>query len=485
MYSAFDNNPVTIVRAASSRRRTSDAGRKHGVSLSRKWMSTPARSSRCRCSASYFSCVNDSLKAFRLAGIMILDDERALTHDLPFIGPDVKVQTDDVDMRPAEPIGARVRAVRIAESDVQAGKLFVLENIADHRVQLDVRANRKFPDAVAVLVRMRVRPEVALQTRVRRRCADEAIAFDRQRQRRRVEQSVPLAQPVADDAIDDKGAVHFERRREDLAARQVAPLLRADETAGLDPLVGRRQRGRQIAAASTRRPNVCGAGNNLEHATAQRIDLGEIRAHALPHDFRRDVHHVRMTNPPAVDDVGHCHSKRQLVRLRGRRKDTDLTALERLGHWCRHRRQRPRRQILEHERLDRGADVVDLLPQCVRDIAGVAIGNQRDVFVPLNIQAHANRVACAWLEIGLDPAVWSLKPVHNPAFVWSTMYRTTAFMSRPDASYTRSWRSAPVPSSSIWRIDSISRRHPNSSTTSSTNARYSRMSDRSGTSASR
>ena len=84
-------------------------------------------------------------------------------HDLLVVHPDVELGADDVDVRRRPPVGAGVRAVRIAERDVHAGELLVLQDVADDAVKLDVRADRELADAVAVLVGVRVGPEVVAQ----------------------------------------------------------------------------------------------------------------------------------------------------------------------------------------------------------------------------------------------------------------------------------------------------------------------------------
>ena len=61
------------------------------------------------------------------------------------------------------PVGAGVRAVGIAERNVDAGIFLVLQNVADDILELDVGADGEFADAVAVLVGVRVLPEVVLE----------------------------------------------------------------------------------------------------------------------------------------------------------------------------------------------------------------------------------------------------------------------------------------------------------------------------------
>lgn len=55
---------------------------------------------------------------------------------------------------------AGVFAIRVAEGDVDAGEFFVLQNMADNVRAGEVRADRKFADAVRVLVRVAIRVEL-------------------------------------------------------------------------------------------------------------------------------------------------------------------------------------------------------------------------------------------------------------------------------------------------------------------------------------
>ena len=167
-----------------------------------------------------------------------------------------------------------------------------------------------------------------------------------------LEAAEPLAQIVADDAVDDEGAVDFAGRREDLAAGQVAPLVRTDQAARLDPaIVGiERRRGSRCPPPSWRESSRADR-TMLEHAGAEPIDLVIVRAHPFEHDLPVDVHHVRVPHAPAIDDVGQLHAGAELVRLHVHGEDADVAPLHVRGD----RRaagsvERPRRDVLEHER---------------------------------------------------------------------------------------------------------------------------------------
>ena len=93
------------------------------------------------------------------------------------------------------------------------------------RVQLDVGADGELADAVAVLVGVRCTPEVGLRAWFVEVASTRRLSSTRSVSGVSREAAVPVAQPVADDAVDDEGAVDFAGRREHLAARQVAPLV--------------------------------------------------------------------------------------------------------------------------------------------------------------------------------------------------------------------------------------------------------------------
>ena len=81
-------------------------------------------------------------------------------HDLTIVSPDVEFRPDHIDVRRRIPLRAGMRAVGIAERDVNAGKFFVLQNVADHAVQSDVGADGELAHAIAVFIGVRVLPEL-------------------------------------------------------------------------------------------------------------------------------------------------------------------------------------------------------------------------------------------------------------------------------------------------------------------------------------
>ena len=185
-------------------------------------------------------CGIRSLSRPKTSDFTLVDQELSVAHDLAVVDPDVEARADDVDVRRRVPVGAGVRAVGIAERDVDAGELLVLQDVADDLRQLDVGADRELADAIGVLVGVRVLPEVVLELLVLAVRLDEPVVLDRAASAAIAARLPNCSQRiVADDAVDDERAVDVAGRREDLAARQVAPLVGADEAARLEPAVVR------------------------------------------------------------------------------------------------------------------------------------------------------------------------------------------------------------------------------------------------------
>src|SRR5580765_7536815 len=82
------------------------------------------------------------------------NQELSAPHNLLLVHPNVEVPTDHVDVRRGVPLRARVLPVWITERNVDPWELLVLQDLADHVFQFDVGPDRKFTDAVAILVSM-------------------------------------------------------------------------------------------------------------------------------------------------------------------------------------------------------------------------------------------------------------------------------------------------------------------------------------------
>src|SRR5690349_16457401 len=121
-------------------RSTSSSGRKHGVSLWRNWGATPLRSVTSARKRSYFAADHCRLNACRSEDIK---EEFSVAHDLPPIDPNIELSPHHVDVRCRIPVGAGVRSVGIAERDVDAGNLLVLQDVADYVTHPDIGADGK------------------------------------------------------------------------------------------------------------------------------------------------------------------------------------------------------------------------------------------------------------------------------------------------------------------------------------------------------
>ena len=99
-------------------------------------------------------------------------------------------------------------AVGIAESDMNAGELLVLQNIADHPLHAQVGADGELAHAVGVFVGVRIGPEILFELLIHARTADDPVARDLDGQRRCRQQPVACAEPVAHHTINHKCAVH-------------------------------------------------------------------------------------------------------------------------------------------------------------------------------------------------------------------------------------------------------------------------------------
>src|SRR5262245_34999419 len=91
----------------------------------------------------------------------------AARNHLLAVDPDVAVAGEDVDVGARLPRGAGLAAVRIAEREVDAGELLVLQQNADHPLERQIGAERQLADTIAVLVGVRVLPELPFEVAAR------------------------------------------------------------------------------------------------------------------------------------------------------------------------------------------------------------------------------------------------------------------------------------------------------------------------------
>src|SRR5438874_344594 len=168
---------------------------------------------------------------------------------------------------------------------MDAGKLFVLKDMADHVGKFDVGADGELAHAVAVFVGVGVTPEVVPKLSVFAPGFSQTVLFDAQMKWRMAQVAVPGAEVIANHTIDNKCSVNLAGRGEDLATGQIAPFLRTDNAAGLKPPVRRIEFGGEIGASSGGRGDLPRIGDDAQDLPADCVNPLEIRAHALHHDL--------------------------------------------------------------------------------------------------------------------------------------------------------------------------------------------------------
>ncbi len=141
-------------------------------------------------------------------------------------------------------------------------------------------------------------------------------------------------------------------------------------------------------------------GGRGQDLLAQAVDQVEVGAHALAHDFGRDVDHVRVAHVAAVDDVGHLHARAELIGLHLHGKDGDLRGFHVGQHGGGHVGERARGEVFEEEGVPRAADGGELGGEGGGDGRGDAIGDQRDFFLGLDAQAGGDGGAGSLGELG-------------------------------------------------------------------------------------
>ncbi len=229
---------------------------------------------------------------------------------------------------------------------------------------------------------------------------DDAIAGDLNGERSIGEQAVARAEPVADDAVDDKGAVDFAGRGEALAAGEIAPLFRRDDAGGLEPLVAGIHVGGNVGAGGGGGADARGAANAFEDLLGEPVDEVEVGAHALAHDFRRDVDHVSVAHVAAVDDVGHLHAGVELVGLHLHGEDGDLRGFHVGEDGGGHVGERTRGEVFKNECVPGAPALGELRGEGCGDGLGDAVGDERDLLVRRDAQAGGDGGAGAGDELG-------------------------------------------------------------------------------------
>ena len=285
---------------------------------------------------------------------------------------------------------------------MNAGKLLVLQDVTHHFLQLDVGAYRELADTVAVFIRVRVLPELFFKLLVIAVHLGDAIALHLDCQRRLAQQSILRAQIIADHTIHHKRAVHLSRSSEDLASRQIAPLLTADNAARLQPLVIRIHVGTHLRAFIRSRRDHTRFAHDVEHLLAQAVYLKEIGAHAFEHDLLVDVDHMRMPHLAPVHHIRHLHARLQLIALHLDGEDAHIARLHIVDDFLRQHAQRTRRKLFQHISVVVQLPCLEFMHYARRDLLTRVISDDRHLLLRLDAQADVDRIVGAGRELGVE-----------------------------------------------------------------------------------
>src|SRR5689334_18839456 len=124
----------------------------------------------------------------------------------------------------------------------------------------------------------------------------EASAFDFEDQWRALQVAVLAIEMVASGSVADEPAVDGGRRGENFARRQIRPVTRTDQAAGLHPVEPAVEVGGEFCARLGFYRESFRAQHAFPELVAQPVNHAVVGAHALPHDFRRYANHMRVTN---------------------------------------------------------------------------------------------------------------------------------------------------------------------------------------------
>src|SRR5580658_483359 len=218
------------------------------------------------------------------AGALRFDQELPISHDLFVIHPNVELSAYNIDVSRRVPLRPSVSTVRIAKRDVHAGILLVLQDLADHILQFNIRADRKFAHAIAVLVGVGVAPEILFQFRIWGVRLNHAISLHSNGQRMLTQTPKLGAKPIAYDAVNYKRSVDLTGRGKNFSAWQVPPFVRANDPAGFHPAIIRIQIRNQIGARRRFGSNLLRSAYHVDDLDANAVHLQKVGSHSLQHD---------------------------------------------------------------------------------------------------------------------------------------------------------------------------------------------------------
>ena len=92
-----------------------------------------------------------------------LNQKFPLPHNQLILNPDVEPQPNHIDVRRRPPLRPRVLPIWIPKRNMDPRKFLVLQNVANHPLNPDIRPDRKLAHPVGILIGMRVSREIRLQ----------------------------------------------------------------------------------------------------------------------------------------------------------------------------------------------------------------------------------------------------------------------------------------------------------------------------------
>src|SRR5437879_1694944 len=209
----------------------------------------------------------------------------AFFDDLVVVDPDVALAGEHVDMSLGFPVSVSLAAIGIPESEVHSGEFFILKQNPDHFGQSKVGAESELANPVAIFVGVAIAPEFLLQILAGTLDAYEPRALDLQLQRRGLQIAILPVEMVASSGVANESPINGRRCSKNLTRRQVRPVARADQSAGLHPVEA------AVEVRGDFRPSFgfyregFGAKHALAQLVAQAIHHAVVRAHTLLHDL--------------------------------------------------------------------------------------------------------------------------------------------------------------------------------------------------------
>src|SRR5450631_4021646 len=150
------------------------------------------------------------------------DQEPSITHDLfrSRFGfqPDVKTQSNDINVCSRTPRCAGVFAIGIAEGDMDAWKFFVLQDIAYHSFHAEIGADRELSDAIRVFICVGIIPKIFFKLLVDGTATHDAVSDNLNGERSCLKQAITRAKPITYYAVHYKYAINLTGGGEALAS---------------------------------------------------------------------------------------------------------------------------------------------------------------------------------------------------------------------------------------------------------------------------